>query len=221
MDTRQRRFVYGAGLGAVAFLVGWAITIVVVPLEFAWPRASPLKTGAWVWLAAHSMKITGGSLARFQQENLAITVANLPILAALRALPPLLISFASVLAIDAISDTRRPLSVLLNGSSVLLGYLGLGVAVYLLFDARPAISIYMAAAFVVSSGFLGLWAVIRYLRLDTEVSAVAAAGWVLLMGLIVFAGGDSVLDAVLSLVLVSLGGVLVGSMLILSIRRYT
>lgn len=220
METWHRRIIYGGGLGAVAFLVGWAITIVVVPLEFAWPRADPLKTGSWVWLAAHSMRVTGGSLARFQQQNLAITIAELPILGALRALPPVLISFASVLAVDAISDTRRPLAVFINGGSVLLGYLTLLVVVFFLFEARPAISISILAIFLASAGFFSVWLIIDYLRLDTEVLGVAAAGWALAVGLSVFAGGDPVIDTLLPLVLVSLTGVFIGSALILTIRQY-
>jgi hypothetical protein len=220
MGTTQRRLLYGGGLGVLAFLVGWAVTITVVPLEFAWPRGDPLKTGAWVWLAAHHMEITGGSLARFQQQNLAITVSNLPTLAALRAIPPILTAFAAALALDAISDTDRMVDVLLDGSSILVGYLGLGLLVFLVFDARPAISDSVTLVLLGSVGFLTLWVLIDLLHLDTEHLGVAVAGWFLFLGLVSFAGGDPVLNALGPFALVSITGAAMGSLATYGIRRY-
>lgn len=220
MVSRKRRLVYGSGFGAVAFLVGWGITLAVVPLEFAWPRADPLKTGSWVWLAAHSMEVTGGSLARFHQRNPAITVGNLPTLAALRALPPILTAFAAVLAIDAISNTSRPVAVFLNGTSTLVGYLGLGLLVFLLYDARPAVSLHVVAVGLVSAAFALVWVTIDFLRLESEVFGLAILGWALAIALVIFAGGEPVLNALLPFVFVSIGGMAVGSLSIFAIRRY-
>lgn len=220
MGPRARRLVYGSGFGALAFLLGWAITITVVPLEFAWPRGDPLKTGAWVWLAAHYMEITGGSLARFQQQNLAISVSNLPTLAALRAMPPVLTAFAAVLALDAISDSDSLLNVFLNSSSVLIGYLGLGLLAFLVFDARPAISDSVALVLFGSTGFLTLWVLIDALHLGAEHFGVAVAGWGLFLGVVFFAGGDPVVNALVPFGFVSLAGVMMGAVAMFGIRRY-
>lgn len=153
MRIQKRQRLYGTLFGASAFAVGWLATYLLAPSP-VFEDIARWQEVTWLFLGAHFIEISETQIAGLSGLGSTVDPVNAAGVPMIRALPPLLIALAGVLANNVIGYSTRAKHLLKNAASVLLGYFPLLLLAYAQSMARPGISLALTLAVI---GFLSVY----------------------------------------------------------------
>ncbi|WP_336359768.1 hypothetical protein [Haladaptatus sp. ZSTT2] len=135
----------------------------------------------------------------------------------LYAFPPILITFAAVLTGDSLPYTARPRYIIQNCASVIIGNIGAAIAVIIVSGARPSVAFVLLLAGILGGGLL-LGSKVANRLTDVPIFGVTTLGGLALIGLATIVGGVTVISALAPILLLGILGVLLGAILLLTVR---
>jgi len=219
MSIRRYQLKYGMLWGAVAFLAGLAATFFVTPPNLL--EVEKWRTAAWLFLNANGIPIAGIRVLGLSGigSNVNIIEAT-DQLRALYILPPLLVTLAAVLTGDSLRYTTRPKYVVQNCAGAIAGYVGAALVTILASGARPSIAVVILLGGLLGGGLLIGSSVTNRLTGGLPIFGVTTLGGLTAIGLAVILGGVTIITALTPLLVLSLVGVLTGTVLLLVVRSF-
>lgn len=215
MRLEKRRIVYGSVIGAGAFIAGVLLVWLTVPVD----RVNNLpewRAAVWVFLDAHGITI---ETAATQNAFRVTTEPDLPTLRIGFALPFLLVAIGAALTVSGVSGTARLRYMIENGSAVLYGYLGVGLIALLESGAQPVVAALAAIVFIlIVSMYVGS-AVVGSVTSGIPFIGIASLGSVIVLGLVFLFVGAVILEAMLPMIIVAVGGAGAGILSLWSVRQ--
>ncbi len=219
MSIRRQQLQYGTFWGAVAFLVGLAATFLVTPSGL--PDVEKWRAAAWLFLNANGIPIAGIRILDIADFGSNVNIIDATgQLRALYTLPPFLVIIAAILTGDSLRYTTRPKYVLQNCAGNIIGYVGAALATILASGARPGVAIVILFAGLLGGGlFIGSTLANR-LTGGLPVFGVTTLGGLAAVGLAVILGGITVVTTLLPILIISLVGTFVATVLLLAVRSF-
>jgi hypothetical protein len=215
MRLEKRRAVYDSIIGVGVFVAGVLFTWFTTSVEQISELAS-WRAAVWTFLEANGVVLEPGAKA---SPLLTSAATELPQLRIGWVLPFLLVSLGAVLTASGVSGTSRLQYMLENGSTVLYGYVGVGLIALLESGARPAIAGFTAIIlFFAVATFVGSTA-LEKLTGGLPFFGVASLGLVIIVGMILVLVGVAILTAILPMIIVSVSGAATGAVLLWSVRN--
>lgn len=215
MRLKKRRLIYGSTIGAGTFIVGVLLVWLTTPVEQVTGLPS-WKAAVWVFLEANGVTLeTGAGASSF----VASSTPEVPRLLIGWAFPLLLISLGTILTVSGVSGTGRFSYMVENGSTVLYGYLGVGLIALLESGARPALAGFTAIIlFVTAATFVGS-TVIEKATGGLPFFGVASLGLIIVLGMVIVLVGIAVLSAILPMIILGVSGAVIGIASIWGVRK--
>lgn len=206
---QQKKVKYGVSSAFLAFLGGWAVTMLVTPdTGLSAPR---WQATLWIYLGAHYVDLARQNLVMYSYVNpLAASYAPTTV----RVVPIAAVAAASAYTTSQIR-TRRVGRAISNALGAGMGYFLVGIGAVLVSEMRPGVSgLLMLALLVGGSVWVGS-AFIRKATGGLPFIGFTSLGTIAAIGLLLILGGMAVVSALWGLIAISFGtsaavGALVG-----------
>lgn len=134
------------------------------------------------------------------------TISQLPKLGLNWAFPVILVALGTILTATGVSNTSRPRYLIENGSTVLYGYLSIGLIAIAESGAKPAVALITALLlFFVVIVYVGS-TIIQKITGGIPFIGIASLGTIALVGLFIVVAGVTIIETMLPMVIVAVGG---------------
>ena len=199
---RQKRLRYALSSAFLSFAAGWAVITLLMPPN-VFPDFHRWQTSLWTYLGTHYVRISdvhfGGAGFRLVDP---VATAQLPDYVYL--VPVGAVSASAIYTCYNLNSTRIKHN-LSNALASGLSYFLIGLAVIVLTDAQPPISMLLIIALVVGGGIWIGSNIMGFLTQGFPFIGIASLGGIAAIGILIIFGGVAILAAILGLVLTSFG----------------
>lgn len=199
---RQKRLRYSLSSAFLSFAAGWAVIAILMPPNVFsdFPR---WQTSLWTFLGAHYVRISdvhfGGAGFRLVDP---VAAAQIPDYVYL--VPVAAVSASAIYTCYHLKSTRIKHN-LSNALASGMSYFLIGLAVIVLTDAQPPISMLLVLALVVGGGIWIGSNIMGFLTQGFPFIGIASLGGIAAIGILIILGGVAILSAIIGLVLTSFG----------------